>query len=525
MEADLLFVDGAPPTAAYRFKHALIQDAAYDSLLKSRRQALHQRAAELLRADAERAAAEPEIIAHHFTEAGLDDLAIEWWGKAGDQALRRSAFQEAIAHLGKAIAMADEAEGHGRQRRNGDAPDSSNRLKLQNDYGKAVMWSKGFAAEEAKVAFSHAVELAATTDDFSERFAAGYGRWAAHLIAGECRQAEDLASRLVQEAEIANRERETARARIALGSTCFFEGKLSEAKSIFERVLAGWRPAGDDVPPLQVWTGRHVFTACYLANVAWLWGEAEYARRLSDEAIRRASELRHAQTSAQAHTARSFLEIFRDDPAAALRSAELTIATAREHGMQFYAAAAEIHSTWARSRLPSSQVETAELRRVISEYVKLGNRNALPLYLGLLAERELDGRTMDAALATIDEALMSATETGQRLCDAFLYRLRGDVLSNHTPADPALAEEAYRTAITIAKQQGARSFGLQAAQKLAKLYQSTTRPVEAHNVLASALEGFAPTPEMPEIAEAQALLAALSQIRRGQGGSGAAAAD
>ena len=177
--------------------------------------------------------------------------------------------------------------------------------------------------------------------------------------------------------------------------------------------------------------------------------------------------------------------------------------------MQFYAAAAEIHSTWARSRLPSSQVETAELRRVISEYVKLGNRNALPLYLGLLAERELDGRTMDAALATIDEALMSATETGQRLCDAFLYRLRGDVLSNHTPADPALAEEAYRTAITIAKQQGARSFGLQAALALAKLYQSTSRLAEAQAVLAPALEGFAPTDEMPEIAEAQALLLAI----------------
>jgi len=96
-----------PPQATYRFKHALIQDAAYDSLLKSRRQALHRRAAEVLRDDPERAAAEPEVIAHHFTEAGLDDLAIEWWGKAGDQALRRSAFQEAIAHLGKAIAMAE----------------------------------------------------------------------------------------------------------------------------------------------------------------------------------------------------------------------------------------------------------------------------------------------------------------------------------------------------------------------------------------------------------------------------------
>ena len=107
-EADLVFVEGAAPAAAYRFKHALIQDAAYDSLLKSRRQALHRRAAELLRADPDRPTAEP-AIAHHFTEAGLEDPAIEWWGKAGDQALRRSAFQEAIAHLGKAIEMADKA--------------------------------------------------------------------------------------------------------------------------------------------------------------------------------------------------------------------------------------------------------------------------------------------------------------------------------------------------------------------------------------------------------------------------------
>jgi predicted ATPase len=108
-DADLLFVEGAPPEAKYRFKHALIQDAAYDSLLKSRRQALHRRAAEVPRDNAERAAGEPEVVAHHYTQAGLDDLAIEWWGKAGDQALRRSAFQEAIAHLGKAITMADKA--------------------------------------------------------------------------------------------------------------------------------------------------------------------------------------------------------------------------------------------------------------------------------------------------------------------------------------------------------------------------------------------------------------------------------
>ena len=118
VDADLLFIQGAGAQATYRFKHALIQDAAYDSLLKSRRQALHRRAAEVLCSESERAPAEPEIIAHHFTEAGLGDLAIEWWGKAGDKALRRSAFQEAIAHLGKAIEMADRGGGalrHGRR--------------------------------------------------------------------------------------------------------------------------------------------------------------------------------------------------------------------------------------------------------------------------------------------------------------------------------------------------------------------------------------------------------------------------
>jgi predicted ATPase len=109
-DADVLIAEGGGPQATYRFKHALIQDAAYERLLKSRRQALHCRAAEILVGQPERAAAEPEAIAHHFTAAGLDDLAIEWWGRAGDQALRRSAFQEAIAHLGRAIAMADKAK-------------------------------------------------------------------------------------------------------------------------------------------------------------------------------------------------------------------------------------------------------------------------------------------------------------------------------------------------------------------------------------------------------------------------------
>ena len=124
--------------ATYRFKHALIQDAAYDSLLKSRRQAMHRRAAEILR---EGASPEPEVIAHHFTQAGLDDLAIEWWGKAGDQALRRSAFQEAIAHLGKAIAMADKAAARDRRRARRESDGN-----CRSAYGNALIAARGYGA-------------------------------------------------------------------------------------------------------------------------------------------------------------------------------------------------------------------------------------------------------------------------------------------------------------------------------------------------------------------------------------------
>jgi predicted ATPase len=140
-EADILLVRGLPPDADYRFKHALIQDAAYENLLKSRRQALHHRVARILRDKFPvMAEAEPEVLAHHFTQAGLDEAAIEWWGKAGDQALRRSAFKEAIAHLGKAIELADKAGGSAAVP---SAAAAGERLRRQTSYGQALIWAKG----------------------------------------------------------------------------------------------------------------------------------------------------------------------------------------------------------------------------------------------------------------------------------------------------------------------------------------------------------------------------------------------
>ena len=161
-DADILLVQGLPPDSDYRFKHALIQDAAYENLLKSRRQILHRRVAEVLRDRfADSAAAEPQLLAHHFTQAGLTEAAIDWWGKAGDQALRRSAFQEAISHLGKAIEMADQGT---------DLLPPSDRLRLQIAYSNALVGLTGNHSSETKVAFSRARELAAGQRDAAGAF-------------------------------------------------------------------------------------------------------------------------------------------------------------------------------------------------------------------------------------------------------------------------------------------------------------------------------------------------------------------
>ena len=161
-----MFPSGAPPDARYTFKHALVQDIAYETLLKSRRQILHRRIADALRGEfAAVAAAEPELVAHHLTQAGLDEPAIEWWGKAGDQALRRSAFKEAAAHLGKAIELADKLAATAPS-----AAPSINRLRLHTGLGNALIWAKGYSAPETSAAFARARELASREEDASERF-------------------------------------------------------------------------------------------------------------------------------------------------------------------------------------------------------------------------------------------------------------------------------------------------------------------------------------------------------------------
>jgi predicted ATPase len=178
--------------------------------------------------------------------------------------------------------------------------------------------------------------------------------------------------------------------------------------------------------------------------------------------------------------------------------------------MDLYVAYGRAFAGWARGRLHDPEVGARQFRQALAECSNQGNKVLSSLFHIMLAELEAATRGPEAALTLIDQGLAIAEETGERFTDPYLHRLRGDILVKRDPADPASAEEAYRTAIAIAKQQGARSYQLLASLSLAKLYQSTARPVDAHAVLAPALEGFAPTPEMPEIAEAQALFERLA---------------
>jgi class 3 adenylate cyclase/predicted ATPase len=506
-DADLLFVEGAPPEANYRFKHALIQDAAYESLLKSRRQVLHRRAAEALR----EANAEPEAIAHHFTEAGLDDLAIEWWGKAGDQALRRSAFQEAIAHLGRAIAMADKGAVESVPPATISDTKLSGRVRLQADYAQAVMYSKGFAADETKAAFERTGDLATQAEFPGGRFPALYGQFVWCLFRGEPRTGRDIAQLFLREAEAQGGVAETGVAHRLMGLACAYCGDLAEARRELELAIDSHGRERDSEVIDKFGQDTGVAGRAYLALVSWLMGDFHRARQCIQEATHLSGELDHLPSGIVALGYKVIVESAQNDLESILVDGENLLKISQQHGMDFYGALCRVYLSWARGRLGDARSGADELRNSLAEYTGQGNGLAMPWFLGFLAELEAVAGDFEPGLAAISEGLASAQDGGQHYVDAFLHRLRGDILLKHTPADPAAAEYAYQTAIAIAQQQGARSYKLFASLSLAKLYQSTGRPVEAHTVLEPALVGFSPTPEMPEIAEARALLAKLAE--------------
>jgi adenylate cyclase len=323
---------------------------------------------------------------------------------------------------------------------------------------------------------------------------------------GELSLARETAESFLRDAETEGRMTEAGVARRNVGMARLYQGDFIGAQANLTEALRTYDPERDRDAKFRFSVDTGAGAASLLALAIWPLGYVGRARSLGDEALARADETAYAPTRALVYHYISLYQALRGDPEAVRRTAKIPVELGREHGMALYLAFGEVHSNWARARLGDRQSGMTGLREAIAAYLGQGNKLYAPLFQGLLAELEVEGDAADGALGRIDEALALANETGEHWTDALLHRIRGAILLKRERANMAPAEEAFLAAITVAQAQKARSFELQAALALAKLYQSTARPVEAHAILAPALEGFTPTPEMPEVAEAQALM-------------------
>ena len=303
---------------------------------------------------------------------------------------------------------------------------------------------------------------------------------------------------------------EIATAHRMIGLTLHARGDFINAKGHLDEALRVYDPKWGHYDRFRAGLEPGLTAMAYLASTEWLLGNAARARNLIEDAVARSIDAGHVPTLGSSYIFAAQLEALRGDPVAALKIARTATDYARENDLGLYRRFAKVYLGWARAGLGEHENGTTELKQGLAAHTEAGNKAWTPFFAGLLAQVEAEGNQHSEALSRIAEMLTLANEISEHWVDSFLQRIRGEILSKGDPVNTAAAEVAFIAAIAIARQQKAKSFELQAALSLAKLYQSTARPVDAHAALAPALKGFSPTPEMPEIAEALALMERLA---------------
>ena len=501
-QAELLFARSGASEIVYTFKHALVQETAYESLLKSRRQLLHRRIGEALRDRFPNVAEkEPEVVAHHFTQAGFAEAAIEWWKRAGERALRRSAYVEAISHLSKALGIAEKLA---------DSPQTRMLcLQLQVLYGQAQTAIRGTGAPETTAAFVRARELAAQIEQPAERFSAYLGLFAGSFIRGELAPMREMATAFLRETENLPGTLEAAIAHRIYGTTCGFEGDWVTAKTHLERALAIYDR--DRHAPLAYRFGHDTGVAaeCYLAITLWALGEVERARAVAESAMAHAVQSEHIDTLAYCQAYMCVFEAIRRDPARTARYAEALVAIARGHGMEWWLVTGTFFRGWTRWHAGEREAGVADMRQGMALCRSYGLRCAPALFEALLAETEAEAGEVGLALARLDELLGEIERTGVHSVEAEVLRQRGELLLRREPVDSAAAEDALLRALAVARTQRAKTFELRASLGLARLYQASGRHEAARAVLVPMRGVFSKGPELPEVDELDRLLASL----------------
>jgi class 3 adenylate cyclase/tetratricopeptide (TPR) repeat protein len=497
-EAELLLCRGTPPEATYTFKHALVQEAAYESLLKSRRQLIHKHIGDVLRdrfpiiADTE-----PEVLAYHFTEAGMNGAALEWWRKAGHQALRRSAYTEAIAHFGKAVAISDALP---------DEPGRSmNRLQLQIAYGRALRGSLGHSAPETVAAWNRARQFAADIDDPVELAPIHSGLFNACLTHGEIAPMRELAEAIMS---AARRRPDSPVAAVlshwTIGVTCWFGGDYVNARLHLEQALAIYEAEPNPAIFKASALDLPFVIMRFLALALWPLGSIDRSRRLATAAVRAAGEKRAlSQANALVHKA-----VFDGLCGGTLQETEtiLALALAREHTMPLYVAAGSYLTGLAKWRAGDRMNGLEEMRRGWTSLRENDCYLCEPFWGMQVAVANAEAGQVETGLEILQELIAWTERSGQRWLDAELHRSRAELLLRLDPPGVSLAEDAFRKALEIARTQQTKTFELRSAVGLAHLYNANGRAGAIFGVLAPILADFDRGQDLPEIKQAESLL-------------------
>jgi predicted ATPase/class 3 adenylate cyclase len=513
-QAGLVFRRGEPPEAVYSFKHALVRDAAYESLLKSRRQQLH---GQIARALEERfvdiVASQPEMVAHHFTQAGLVDSAIDYWLRAGNLALSRSANAEAVKHLRQGIELTQS-----------NAP-SANRVRKELDFylalGPAMAATEGYANPETLRVFSHARSLLAEGGTLTEQMTVLWGVYLAHSMRAENIAAREIAHRCLALAAEHEHPGVSALANRFMGQILWVMGAFVDARSHLKRTLELCAANQETITSYRKFgADDEVAALSPLARTLLLLGYPERAAAAAGQALARARNMGLAFTTALALDGEALLGALGADPQRAAAHADEAMVHSIEHSLADYEQRARFSQGALLAQGGNPQYGIELMHSAIAAIERTNSVNRRTLYLGHSAAAHASLGQPEVGLDLLEEAIQTADKINERFFEAELYRLRGEMLL--TLGKKGEAEAGLRRALTIAQQQQARWWELRAATTLAKHWHNEGKYLEAYSLLQSVygwfVEGFNTTP----LKDAKALLDELrdlsgmqTQARRG----------
>ena len=495
---ELLYQRGRPPRSRYLFKHALIQDAAYQSLLKRTRQQYHRQVATLLEDRfPEVASTQPELLAHHYTEANCPPQAIAYWHKAGGAAARKSANLEAIAQFGRGLALV-EALSDPRER-------AERELDLQMALGPALFATKSHSHPDIGRTYARAWELCQKLEDHSREFTALRGLMLHHLNLLETKKAQHFAEQALRVAERLGDAARLVGGHMAIGVALYFQGKLEPALAHFRRGFEMFDPNMQ----FRDWPGSHPAVQCrfFPTLIFWMLGYPDRSLGELRAAVTSAETLGHPFTLAQTLCWAALVHIFRREPSVAAEYAERASRICEEQHIAEWHALARCANGWALSASGESEKGLAQIGKGLDSYGIGGQQHML---LALHADAQLAIGKPEAALESVAAGLKAVEKMEGAPLEAELYRLKGEALLAGA-GTLSEAETAMQQAIAVARRQNAKSWELRSAMSLARLRRQQGQPQEAAALLAPIYAWFTEGLDTADLKDAKALLDKLTE--------------